>query len=63
MFEIHVSIIEASWMITLIDGAHIVNYIHHIQGGVPPWLTSHLFPILETLGLWLVNNKLNYYKK
>ena len=46
MFERHVSIIGASWRITLIDGAHIVNYIHHIRGEVPPQITSHLFPHL-----------------
>ena len=26
-----------------------MNYIHHIQGGVPPRTTFHLFPTFETL--------------
>ena len=48
-FEMHVSIIRVSWRIMLTDGARIVNYIHHVRGGVPPRTTSHLFPIFETL--------------
>ena len=33
----------------LTNGVHVVNYVHNIRGGVPPRITSHLFPIFETL--------------
>jgi len=49
MFMRHVSIIGASWRIMLSDGVHIVSYIHHIRGRVPPRTSFHLFPTFETL--------------
>ena len=58
MFMKYVSFIGAFWGIRLIDGVHVVNYIHNIRGGFPPWITSHLFPIFETLigNVWIATS-------
>ena len=46
MFMRHVPVIGVSWRTTLIAGVHTLNYIHHVQEGVPPWTILSFVPYL-----------------